>query len=382
MHGRPFTTESFMLALAGVGTWALVTWLALSQVLLPIERILTAAGYLSFLCLFLLISTHYLLRFNQTISIWVVYAQAMLTLLLITYDANMITPILLVIWASQLPGLVSKRWAIFSLIVINLIFYFIHNLNHESGSAGFTVLIYMGFQFFAYSSSQARLSESQARMQQEILNQQLIATRSLLSQSSQHQERMRISRDLHDILGHELTALSLQLEVLSHKVPDEIKTEVNQSKLLAKDLLSSIRSVVKKQRDITGLDLTLPIHALMNRLPGVTLHMGDLSPLTSTELAQELILVLQEGISNAVRHGQADTLWLTMSQDRELIHILLKDNGKINNNTLLPGSGLQGMRERLSPFNGNVELKAPAANQKNVQTGAELHITCHPQAND
>ncbi|MBL4815180.1 MAG: hypothetical protein JKY74_06820, partial [Shewanella sp.] len=307
----------------------------------------------------------------------VVYSQALVTLILIVFDSNMITPILLVIWASQLPGLVSKRLAIFSLILINLAFYLIHSLSHESASAGFTVLIYMGFQLFAYSSSQARLNEVEARMQQEQLNQQLIATRSLLSQSSQHQERVRIARDLHDILGHQLTALSLQLEVLSHKVPDELKPDVELSKHVSKELLASIRAVVKKQRDIVGLDLTAPINALMTRLPGVKLKMHNLLPLTSTELAQELVLVLQEGISNAVRHGKAKILWLSMSLEGKRLRLVLRDNGRGRSGAPIPGSGLKGMNERLAPFDGKVELKINGLNERGHSTSdTELHICC------
>ncbi|MPY22531.1 two-component sensor histidine kinase [Shewanella psychropiezotolerans] len=366
-----------MLQLAGVGTWALVTWLALSQSLTQFELLLSGMGHLTFLILFLLISTHFLSRFNPKVITGVVYSQALITLILIVFDSNMITPILLVIWASQLPGQVSKRLAIISLILINLAFYLIHSLSHESASAGFTVLIYMGFQLFAYSSSQARLNEVEARMQQEQLNQQLIATRSLLSQSSQHQERVRIARDLHDILGHQLTALSLQLEVLSHKVPDEVKPDVELSKQVSKELLASIRAVVKKQRDIVGLDLTAPINALMTRLPGVKLKMDGLLPLTSTELAQELVLVLQEGISNAVRHGKAKTLWLSMSQKEQTLRLVLRDNGKGRSGAPIPGSGLKGMNERLAPFDGKVELKMNKLNERGRSSSdTELHISC------
>ncbi|WP_227490654.1 sensor histidine kinase [Shewanella benthica] len=366
-----------MLALAGVGTWALVAWLALSQALSPIERLVTGSGYLAFLMLFLSISTHFISRYSLKVSILVVYLQAILALVLIVFDSNMITPILLVIWASQLPGLVSKRLAIISLILINLAFYLIHSLSHESLSAGFTVLIYMGFQLFAYSSSQARLNEVEARIQQEQLNQQLIATRSLLSQSSQHQERVRIARDLHDILGHQLTALSLQLEVLSHKVPDELKPDVELSKHVSKELLASIRAVVKKQRDIVGLDLTAPINALMTRLPGVKLKMHNLLPLTSTELAQELVLVLQEGISNAVRHGKAKILWLSMSQEGKRLRLVLRDNGRGRSGAPISGSGLKGMNERLAPFDGKVELKINGLNERGHSTSdTELHICC------
>lgn len=367
-----------MLVLAGAGTWALVTWQALSQSLTQIALLLSGMGYLAFLILFLLISTHFLSRINPKIITGIVSAQALITLILIVFDSNMFIPILLVIWASQLPGLVSKRLVIFNLILINLAFYLIHSLIHESVSAGFTVLIYMGFQLFAYSSSQARLSEADARMQQEHLNQQLIATRSLLSQSSQHQERVRIARDLHDILGHQLTALSLQLEVLCHKVPDEVKPDVELSKHVSKELLASIRAVVKKQRDIVGLDLTAPINALMTRLPGVELKMNGLLPISSTELAQELVLVLQEGISNAVRHGKAHYLWLSMTQEGKKMRLILRDNGGGRRCSPSKGSGLQGMNERLGPFDGKVELKINELNERgHLPSGTELHISCN-----
>ena len=90
-----------MLALAGVGTWALVTWLALSQSLTQFELLLSGMGHLTFLILFLLISTHFLSRFNPKVITGVVYSQALVTLILIVFDSNMITPILLVIWASR-----------------------------------------------------------------------------------------------------------------------------------------------------------------------------------------------------------------------------------------------------------------------------------------
>ena len=138
-------------------------------------------------------------------------------------------PILLVLWASLLPEFFSRNAAIGQILLANLSYYFILH-SHTSNSIIFNVLIYMGFQLFAYSSSQARLSERESRRIQEHLNQQLIATRALLSQTSEQQERLRISRDLHDILGHQLTALSLQLELLSHQAPTELKSTVNQSK--------------------------------------------------------------------------------------------------------------------------------------------------------
>lgn len=265
VQGRSFSKESLMLLLAGVGTWGLVAWLGISQTVNSQDQIFIAVGYLLFIGLFLFVASHYLYNHKPTLLLPVLMAQAIITLYISHYTQAQITPILLVIWASQLPDVMSKRAAIINIIVVNVLLYLLHTDTNDS--AAFTVLMYVAFQFFAYSSSQARLNEFHARLEQEQLNQQLVATRSLLSQSSQQQERLRIARDLHDILGHQLTALSLQLEVLSHKVPDPIKPEVEQSKHLSKELLTSIRSVVRKQRDICHLDLTEPLTRLMARLP-------------------------------------------------------------------------------------------------------------------
>lgn len=305
---------------------------------------------------------------------------------------NDLLPIFLVIWASLLPEFFNRRQAIAQLLLANLIYYVLLQWQFHYQSHVFTIVIYLGFQLFAYSSSQARLSERKSRLVQEQLNQQLITTRALLSQASEQQERLRISRDLHDILGHQLTALSLQLEVLSHQAPEELKPQVNQSKTLAKELLESIRAVVRAQRVQVGLDLIPPLEALISRLPNVTLNCKGMKPLQSAELTQALLLVLQEGISNAVRHGKANQLQLSMEDAHGALILQLSDNGVgitrgatrnisakhgagLNGTELsgsglsgtelsgsgLNGTGISGMQERLKPFNGTLQLRANAS---------------------
>ncbi|MEC4728615.1 histidine kinase [Shewanella sp. D64] len=364
-----------MLLLAGIGTWCLVAWLGVSQTVNSQIQIFISIGYLLFIGLFLFVASHYLYNHKPKLLLPVLMAQAAITLYISHYTPTQITPILLVIWASQLPDVMSKRAAIINIIIVNGLLYLMHTDTNDS--AAFTVLMYVAFQFFAYSSSQARLNEFHARVEQEQLNQQLVATRSLLSQSSQQQERLRIARDLHDILGHQLTALSLQLELLSHKVPGTMKPEVEQSKNLSKELLTSIRAVVRKQRDICHLDLTEPLTRLMARLPGVELSIQSPLKVTSTDLAQALLLILQEGISNAVRHGGANKLTLVLEKHELSLKLKLKDNGN-NKTTMLSGSGLKGMKERLAPFNGQINLVANTAtsNTNSLQSGYTLHITC------
>lgn len=362
--------EDNMLIAAGVLTWALVAWVGINQTALHTwQGILNVALYGLYLVPFIQIATnkvaHNNLQFGRLASL--VMPLIVLSLLLTANHA--LLPILFVIWASLLPEFFNRRQAISQLLLANLVYYALLQWHWHEQSNVFNILIYLGFQLFAYSSSQARLSERQSRLIQEQLNQQLIATRALLSQASEQQERLRISRDLHDILGHQLTALSVQLEVLSHTAPEELKPQVNQSKSLAKELLESIRAVVRAQRVQVGLDLVPPLEALMTRLPSVTLSCKAMKPLQSTELAQALLLVLQEGISNAVRHGKANQLHLSMEDSQDALVLQLSDNGvgltrgtarnvSAKNGTELNGTGIGGMQERLQPFNGKVLLRA------------------------
>ena len=360
MQGNRLTKAETMLIGAGSLTWALVAWLGFNQDIqakLPtLNKSCHIALYALFILLFLLLTifehSRKSLKINRLLTIVLVCC----TLGLMLLSEHSLLPILLVLWSSLLPEFFSRNAAIGQILLANLSYYFILH-SHTSNSIIFNVLIYMGFQLFAYSSSQARLSERESRRIQEHLNQQLIATRALLSQTSEQQERLRISRDLHDILGHQLTALSLQLELLSHQAPTELKSTVNQSKSLAKELLESIRAVVRAQRVNIGLDLKPPLDAIASRLPNVSLRYKSLVPLQSTELAQALLLVLQEGISNGVRHGKANQFTLSMQQQQTELIIQLNDNGQGINQTASTGIGLNSMQERLSAFNGKVCLQ-------------------------
>lgn len=373
--------EENMLIAAGVLTWALVAWVGINQAPLHTwQGMLNATLYGLFLVQFILIATDIV---PQNIQLRRITTLAMpLTVMSLMLTANnALLPILFVIWASLLPEFFNRRQAISQLLLANLVYYVLLQWHLHEQSNVFNILIYLGFQFFAYSSSQARLSERKSRLIQEQLNQQLIATRALLSQASEQQERLRISRDLHDILGHQLTALSLQLEVLSHTAPEELKPQVNQSKSLAKELLESIRAVVRAQRVQVGLDLIPPLEALMTRLPSVTLTCKGMKPLQSAELTQALLLVLQEGISNAVRHGKANQLQLSMEDSQSALVLQLSDNGmgltrgsarnaSAKSGTGQFGTGLGCMQERLQPFNGTLELRA-----NDSASGCQLTLT-------
>ena len=199
--------------------------------------------------------------------------------------------------------------------------------------------------------------QAQAREEQRRLNAELRATRALLAESSRMSERLRISRELHDLLGHHLTALSLNLEVAGHLAEGKALDHVRQSHTLAKLLLTDVREAVSEMREERGIDLTNALRVLVEGVPAlnVALDLPDRLQIEDPERAQVLLRCAQEIITNCVRHAGASHLTLRLTQDETGIVLAAKDNGR-GCEQAVPGNGLRGMRERLSAYGGQVDI--------------------------
>ena len=99
------------------------------------------------------------------------------------------------------------------------------------------------------------------------MNAELIATRALLAEKSRAHERVRIARELHDVLGHDLTALGLQLEVASHVAPTEAAAHVKKAQDVSTRLLANVREVVSATRASEGVDLRAALQTLAESAP-------------------------------------------------------------------------------------------------------------------
>src|SRR5204863_3220827 len=108
---------------------------------------------------------------------------------------------------------------------------------------------YGGFAAFALYAGWVAEREARQRGELSLLYAELKSTQALLAESSRLAERARIARDLHDVLGHHLTALSLSLEVASHVADGKAKAEVERARSLSKLLLAEVRGVVSQFRD-------------------------------------------------------------------------------------------------------------------------------------
>ncbi|PYR79711.1 MAG: sensor histidine kinase [Acidobacteria bacterium] len=188
---------------------------------------------------------------------------------------------------------------------------------------------------------------------------ELQATQALLSENIRVAERLRISRDLHDTLGHHLTALSLQLEVASRLSSGAVMDRVNEAHAITKLLLSDVRDVVSRLRESSAFDLGAAIHTLARATvqPQVHVEVAEGLVVDDPLQAHAILRCVQEVITNAMRHAQARNLWITIDERPDVIVLTARDDGR-GVDAVTWGNGLRGMRERFEELSGRVDFSS------------------------
>jgi signal transduction histidine kinase len=208
-------------------------------------------------------------------------------------------------------------------------------------------------------TAQALRREAQAVRALTQTNAELRAAQAIIANTVRDAERLRISRELHDAWGHELTALGLQLEIASHVTePAKAHSHVLQAKGLASALLGKVRDVVSSLREAERSDLAGALETLARSVPTPAIHVSiDPSVQVTPDQAHALMRCAQEAVTNTVRHAGAANLWLHVAPEGEGVRLVAHDDGRAQ---LAPssGSGLVGMRERVEELGGRLAVQA------------------------
>ena len=175
---------------------------------------------------------------------------------------------------------------------------------------------YLPFQFIADATARLLAQETALRQGLAASHAELEATRELLAQSARLAERARIARDLHDLLGHHLTALSLNLEIASHKAAGEARERIATAQSVTKLLLGDVRGVVGALRGDDHLDLPAALRKLADGIPRPRVHVEASAGLAIDDPAvgEVVLRCAQEIVTNAVRHARAENLWLDVER--------------------------------------------------------------------
>ena len=211
-------------------------------------------------------------------------------------------------------------------------------------------------------TAQALRREAHASLALTQTNHELRSAQAVIAATVRDAERLRISRELHDAWGHELTALGLQLEIASHVTePGKANDHVMQAKGLARDLLGKVRDVVATLREDERCDLKGALEALAHSVPTPAIHVQIAPGLrVSPDQTHALIRCAQEAVTNAVRHADAANLWLQVTADGDGVRLVARNDGGARPAAAAPGSGLVGMRERVEALGGRLAIKSGA----------------------
>ncbi len=197
------------------------------------------------------------------------------------------------------------------------------------------------------------------------LNRDLGSTRELLRSIAAAYEKARIAREIHDVSGHKLTAAKLKLELLEENTADgHQKEQIAGVKTLVVELMKDLRHLVLESGEGPAIDLAESIRILTDSLPPklCQLDVENVRGLTS-EQAQTLLRVAQEGITNALRHAHATSLSISLDRVGEAVVLKIEDDGVGFDPAGTGGKGgvgLRGMAERIETLNGTFEIDTRA----------------------
>lgn len=179
-------------------------------------------------------------------------------------------------------------------------------------------------------------------------------------------ERSKISQQLHDSIGHSLMAVLMNiryLKAIKESDPASYSTELDEIEALVKESIQGLRTSVENLKELDDhLNLRGELEQLASRFNRLgVVHIGYQYDDTIDEASNRVKNVLheniREGVTNSIRHGEADIIEIRLQKVRENIELVMKDNGKGCENVVI-SNGLNGILERVKSVNGRADFKS------------------------
>lgn len=251
-----------------------------------------------------------------------------------------------------------------------------------NGSVIITDLLIIGFAYVASLSRRSRyllinrLEQTQAQLREEMgRTAELAAAR----------ERARIARDVHDVLAHSLTVLSVQVQALRQLVRDnperaaamldQMAEVLRESQAESRQIVGLLREAMTEETRGGAADVMARLRVMAERFTErtgmrCTLREHGSPAHLSTQHVEALHFALQEALTNAYRHGRASRAETDLWWEKETVRLTIRDDGTASSSSSDgSGNGLRGMRERADALDGAVEAAPRTAG------GFEVSVT-------
>jgi two-component system sensor histidine kinase DesK len=183
--------------------------------------------------------------------------------------------------------------------------------------------------------------------------------RQALAHQAVTKERLRMARDLHDLLGHSLSLITIKSELAGRLVetdPAQAKQEIAEVERVARQALREVRQAVSGYRQ-PSLDSELEGAREILEAAGIDCRIEMVDEMLSPDVDTVLAWAVREGVTNVIRHGHAGYCNIRISiQGENILSEILNDGYTETNHAIHgPGSGLSGLAERLAAQGGSLE---------------------------
>ena len=196
-------------------------------------------------------------------------------------------------------------------------------------------------------------------------NRELNSYLALSEKIAEDRERKRIAREIHDTLGHALTGISAGIDAVKVLVDidtNRAKEQLNNVSVVVRDGIRDVRGSLNKMRpgaleNNTLKEALIKIIREYEAISNLEIHLRYEWDNIDLDIAKEDIVfrVIQESITNSVRHGHAKTIWIELLEEESYV-MTIQDDG-VGFDELHYGYGLKQMQERLMIIGGSVRFE-------------------------
>ena len=266
----------------------------------------------------------------------------------------------------------KKEAIIFDIIIIieGIVFSLNYGMENRGINLGVTILVIFVL-YFTKDEKERKLKAQdlyyRIKISEENLknaNKELELYAASIEEITTLRERNRISREIHDSVGHALSTMVIQLgavEKMIKKDPDAAEKITKNLRKFTQRSLDEVRMAVReiKPKEFEKFEGILNIQELINnfkKMTGVDVRLSFTKEKWSFNSDQSFVIyrIIQEFLSNSVRHGKATVIHIMMAYTLKSVVVTLKDNG-IGSDGLVEGFGMKSMRERVGALGGYFE---------------------------
>ncbi len=215
---------------------------------------------------------------------------------------------------------------------------------------------------------------------------ELHATRRELARLQVEEERLRLARDLHDLLGQTLSMITLKSELARHLVkeePDRCVQELSEIERVARQTLREVREAVAGYRQ-PQLSSELEGARQLLSAAGINSQIEPLIEALPLETSAVLAWTVREGVTNVIRHSRAQHCEITLLQGNGTVGAEVINDGDVLPHAESPtrqGIGLAGLRERVSALGGHLEVgPLTLSGTEHFRVHVELPLQSHGAA--